>query len=126
LGKERDAQMAFEIIPYDWIPQDERQKKLHKLTLQYTNILKCKSGGPVFYTNGIMIELGNEYIYVHPEETICEHCNRRNPLGLVPDFGYPYTEKQLSVIWESKDLNCQHCGSEIRRRKILWTSLLSN
>ena len=118
--------MAFEIIPYDWIPQNEQQKKLHKLAIQFTNIIKCKCGGPVFYTNGIMFEMGNEYIYIHPEETVCEHCNKRNSLGFVPDFGYPYTERQLSVILGSKKVNCQHCGCEIKRRKILWISNSGN
>lgn len=70
-----------------------------------------------------LLRLNGDYLRVHYENVICEHCERRCGPSATPDFVlYPSAVAQArwSYIMSLRTERCPHCRGELRRTHTLW------
>lgn len=114
--------MSCDLIKLDWEPILPWEHRLDIISKSHNEFVKCVRKSPLMEVRGLMMQFFGEWIFVEPEETICEHCGLRNRMGAVPDFGIPYSANQKAVIWRVPEIACHLCNLPIRRRKRLWLS----
>ncbi len=116
--------MPIKVKSVNWAPQNKTQSQLEEISQCFPEFIKCGADpeSPWRIIYGLMVVIDGVNIYVHPEETVCEHCGNRNSIGAVPDYGFPYDEAARAVIDKAPKLKCESCGKTIFRRTILWRS----
>jgi hypothetical protein len=116
--------MPIKVKPVNWIPQNELQARLEKISQCFPEFVKCGADpeSPWTAIYGLMVVINGVNVYVHPEETVCEYCDHINSMGAVPDSGFPYDEAAMTAIDKATKLECESCGKTIFRRTILWRS----
>ncbi len=66
-----------------------------------------------------LLFLNGEYLRVHYEDVICEHCQKRCGASATPDFLFVAQDVRAKVMALPVE-TCPHCNGELHRRHTLW------
>ena len=102
----------------DWKPESPREAWLAEVVARNPTLRKCVLDGGALPTRGVALSLAQDFIYVHIESTICEHCGTDVGPCAVPDFGAGSSAYREFVFRQPREV-CPSCGKSLDRRVVL-------
>jgi hypothetical protein len=102
----------------DWEAKSKLEQWLSDVVLRNPCLRKCVLDCGASQVRGVALSFGEQFLYVHIEDTICDRCGVRSGPCAVPDFGVG-GDAYREFVGKQRRESCPSCGQELLRRHVI-------